>query len=275
MDLRRVMAVLPFMLAGLFFTFRGTRGWTGFPLLFLFLIGVLLAFAVRESFVNLLQCNKLANIPDRAAVKLKKWLVFLIFFLLYWGVAFLLNLLFFALAPLLLLFIFVDTKANQWTLHQELIRGGGLSMVVPATWFALRGSVDWQPFVMALGVLLWKSGIYAISAIRDYEIGLVPDNRSLVVSWGVKNVLSYVLILHLAAIMSLTVFGFLATFRIAYMVAMGFICFIVLVEHWIARLRRIQWAYAAFDRLDLIVCITYMIAVGCEIVFPFFNFSRQ
>lgn len=71
----------------------------------------------------------------------------------------------------------------------------------------------------------------------------------------------------------MAVFSFFALLKIAYLVSVGFITLCVLIEHWIAKIRKQHWLGDAFFRLNLVVSIVFTVAFACEMAFPFFNFS--
>ncbi|MBP5760088.1 MAG: 4-hydroxybenzoate octaprenyltransferase, partial [Verrucomicrobia bacterium] len=98
----------------------------------------------------------------------------------------------------------------------------------------------------------------------------------LVACWGEKNAVSYAFLVHLIMLMGMAVFGFLVFFKLAYMIGIVFIALVVLMEHGIGRIRKKHWLGNAFFRLNMVVSLVYLTAVGCEVVLSFFdNFYRQ
>lgn len=140
-------------------------------------------------------------------------------------------------------------------------------------WMAVTGSVSWEPLALGVINILWISGLDTLYSVKNYEIEKTLGLRSLPIRWGVQNALSYSLLVHLLTVMAMAVFGFLVMFKIAYMVAVMFIAAIVIIEHWIAKIRKKHWIGNAFSRLNILVNIVYLLASACEIIFPFFNFS--
>ena len=140
---------------------------------------------------------------------------------------------------------------------------------------AVTCSVSWYPLAMGVINILWIIGLDTLYlySVKNYEIEKTLGLRSLPIRWGVQNALSYSLLVHLLTVMAMAVFGFLVMFKIAYMVAVMFIAAIVIIEHWIAKIRKKHWIGNAFSRLNILVNIVYLLASACEIIFPFFNFS--
>lgn len=155
------------------------------------------------------------------------------------------------------------------TLYQGIIYG-----LIPLwSWIAATGTVGWVPFALGIISALWISGLGVLDSIRTLEYDQSHGCRSLAIRWGSKNVLSFAFLLHLLTVMAMAVFGFFAMLKIAYIVSVGFITLCVLMEHWIAKIRKKHWLGNAFFRLNVVVSIVYAVAVACEMVFPFFNFS--
>jgi 4-hydroxybenzoate polyprenyltransferase len=155
------------------------------------------------------------------------------------------------------------------TLYPGIIYG-----LIPLwSWIAATGTVGWVPFALGIISALWIGGLSVLDSIRTLEYDQSHDCRSLAIRWGSKNVLAFAFLLHLLTVMAMAVFGFFAMLKIAYIVSVGFITLCILIEHWIAKIRKKHWLGDAFFRLNLIVSIVYAVAAACEMVFPLFNFS--
>jgi 4-hydroxybenzoate polyprenyltransferase len=72
----------------------------------------------------------------------------------------------------------------------------------------------------------------------------------------------------------LMVFGLLAGFRLAYYAGLLFILGCLLLEHWLARRRSLNWINQAFFRLNAVISLVFVLVTLTEIVFPFFRFRR-
>lgn len=62
-------------------------------------------------------------------------------------------------------------------------------------------------------------------------------------------------------------FGVLCGFRIAYLVGWGIIVACLVLEHWIARRRSLNWINVAFFRLNAVVSAVFLAVVVAEVVF--------
>jgi 4-hydroxybenzoate polyprenyltransferase len=71
----------------------------------------------------------------------------------------------------------------------------------------------------------------------------------------------------------LAAFGFLAGFRLAYWIGLVFILVCLLMEHWLARRRSLNWINHAFFRLNAVISVVFLIVALLEVVFPFLRFK--
>ncbi len=76
--------------------------------------------------------------------------------------------------------------------------------------------------------------------------------HSLVVAWGPKNALAAAFLAHMVMCGLLLAFGLLCQFRIAYLVGWFIIVGCLVLEHWIARRRSLNWINLAFFRLNAV-----------------------
>ena len=65
----------------------------------------------------------------------------------------------------------------------------------------------------------------------------------------------------------LLVFGLLCRFRIAYLVGWMIIVCCLMLEHWIARRRGLNWINVAFFRLNAVVSAVFLLITLVEVVF--------
>jgi 4-hydroxybenzoate polyprenyltransferase len=58
---------------------------------------------------------------------------------------------------------------------------------------------------------------------------------------------------------------------VAYLIGIVFVAFCLIVEHWLARRRSMNWVQNAFFRLNALVSIVFLAVTAIEVVFPFFR----
>jgi 4-hydroxybenzoate polyprenyltransferase len=121
--------------------------------------------------------------------------------------------------------------------------------------------------VLAVAVVLWLTGFDIIYALQDYEFDRSHGLHSLVVAWGPKNALQGAFLAHLVMCGLLFLFGLLCRFRIAYLVGWLVIVGCLVLEHWIARRRSLNWIQNAFFRLNALVSCVFLAVTLAEVVF--------
>ena len=121
--------------------------------------------------------------------------------------------------------------------------------------------------VLAAVVVLWLVGFDIIYALQDYEFDRTHGLHSLVVAWGPKNALQAAFLAHMLMCGLLLAFGLLCGFRIAYLVGWLLIVGCLVLEHWIARRRSLNWINVAFFRLNAVVSAIFLAVTLAEVVF--------
>jgi 4-hydroxybenzoate polyprenyltransferase len=91
--------------------------------------------------------------------------------------------------------------------------------------------------------------------------------HSLVVAWGPKNALQAAFLAHMVMCGLLLLFGLLCRFRIAYLTGWFIILGCLVLEHWIARRRSLNWINLAFFRLNALVSAVFLIVTATEVIF--------
>jgi 4-hydroxybenzoate polyprenyltransferase len=193
--------------------------------------------------------------------------------------AYFLNTICFYLSPVALFFICFYSLTKRFTDFTHVFLGIALALAPIGAWLAVKGQfVFWPmkesfvlPLLLAIAVIFWLVGFDLIYAIQDYEFDRTHKLHSLVVRWGVNNALAAAFFSHMVMVMVLVVFGLLAQFRIAYLIGVILIGFSLLVEHWLARRRSLNWVQNAFFRLNAVVSLVFLAVTAIEIVFPFFR----
>jgi 4-hydroxybenzoate polyprenyltransferase len=123
-----------------------------------------------------------------------------------------------------------------------------------------------QMAVLSVAVILWLAGFDIIYALQDYEFDRAHGLRSLVVAWGPKNALQAAFLAHMAMCGALLAFGFLCRFHLAYTLGWLIIVACLVLEHWIARRRSLNWINLAFFRLNAVVSTVFLVVTAAEVV---------
>ena len=121
--------------------------------------------------------------------------------------------------------------------------------------------------VLAAAVVLWLVGFDIIYSLQDHEFDRSHGLHSLVVAWGPKNALQAAFLAHLLMCGLLLAFGLLCRFRLAYVVGWLLIVGCLVMEHWIARRRSLNWINVAFFRLNAVVSAVFLFVTLAEVIF--------
>ncbi len=191
-----------------------------------------------------------------------------------------LNPLCFYLSPVALVVICFYSLTKRFTDYTHVFLGLALALAPVGAWLAVKGIrrqlISHGPFgtgsacmhrSLALAVVLWLVGFDIIYALQDYEFDKSHGLHSLVVAWGPKNALQAAFLAHLVMCGLLLAFGLLCRFRIAYLVGWMIIVGCLVLEHWIARRRSLNWINVAFFRLNAVVSAVFLIVTVAEVVF--------
>ena len=186
--------------------------------------------------------------------------------------SFFLNRLCFYLSPLALLVICFYSLTKRFTHYSHVFLGLALALAPIGAWLAVKGSdiSNWevvQMLVLAAAVVLWLVGFDIIYALQDYEFDRSHGLHSLVVAWGPKNALQGAFLAHMIMGGLLLAFGLLCHFRIAYSVGWLLMVCCLVLEHWIARRRSLNWINVAFFRLNAVVSSVFLLTVMIEVMF--------
>jgi 4-hydroxybenzoate polyprenyltransferase len=186
--------------------------------------------------------------------------------------SYLLNPLCFYLSPVALVVICFYSLTKRFTDYTHVFLGLALALAPAGAWLAVKGTgvsllEILQMTVLAAAVVLWLVGFDIIYALQDQEFDRTHGLHSLVVAWGPKNALQAAFLAHLLMCGLLLAFGLLCRFRFAYVVGWLLIVGCLVLEHWIARRRSLNWINVAFFRLNAVVSAVFLFVTLAEVVF--------
>ena len=271
---------LPFALAAMAVAARNNRGWPGWRTFGLVLAAMVCARTCAMAFNRIVDRKFDALNPRTANRHLPAGQISLFS---AWGLCLLsgaglivasrfLNPLCFYLSPVALAVICFYSLTKRFTDYTHVFLGLALALAPVGAWLAVKGAnvSVWeivQMTMLALAVVLWLVGFDIIYALQDYEFDKSHGLHSLVVAWGQKNALQAAFLAHLVMCGLLLAFGLLCRFRLAYLVGWMIIVGCLVLEHWIARRRSLNWINVAFFRLNAVVSAVFLIVTVAEVVF--------
>jgi len=161
---------------------------------------------------------------------------------------------------------------KRFTPYTHVYLGLALALAPVGAWLAVKGTnlsalETVQMLVLAATVVLWLVGFDIIYALQDYDFDRTHGLRSLPVVWGPKNALQAAFLAHLLVCGLLLLFGLLCRFRVAYVIGWLIIVGCLVLEHWIARRRSLNWINVAFFRLNALVSTVFLVVTVAEVVF--------
>lgn len=271
---------LPFALAAMAVAARDNRGWPGWRVFALILVAMVCARTCAMAFNRIMDRQFDAENPRTANRHLPTGQVSLIGAWILWGVSaaglvattWFINLLCFVLSPIALFVVCFYTLTKRFTDYTHVFLGVALALAPIGAWLAVKGSnvsplEIVQMVVLAAAVVLWLVGFDIIYALQDYEFDKSRGLHSLVVAWGPKNALQAAFLAHMFMCGLLAGFGLLCRFRIAYLIGWLVILACLILEHWIARRRSLNWINNAFFRLNAVVSAVFLVVTVAEVVF--------
>jgi 4-hydroxybenzoate polyprenyltransferase len=271
---------LPFALAAMMVAARDNRGWPGWKIFVLILAAMVCARTCAMAFNRIVDRKYDALNPRTANRHLPTGQISLVSAILLCAisaaglviVSYFLNPLCFYLSPVALAVICLYSLTKRFTDYTHVFLGLSLALAPVGAWLAVKGSnisplEVLQMTVLALAVILWLVGFDIIYALQDYEFDKSHGLHSLVVAWGPKNALAGAFLAHLVMCGLLLAFGLLCRFRIAFIIGWFIIVGCLVLEHWIARRRSLNWINLAFFRLNALVSAVFFVVVATEVIF--------
>jgi len=271
---------LPFALAAMAVAARENRGWPGWRTFGLILGAMVCARTCAMSF-NRIADKKFDALNPRTAKRhlptgqMNLTSAVILCALSGAGliaVSFLLNPVCFYLSPVALVVICFYSLTKRFTDYTHVFLGLALALAPIGAWLAVKGAdvsvlEISQMLVLAASVVLWLVGFDIIYALQDYEFDRAQGLHSLVVAWGPKNALQAAFLAHMLMCGLLFAFGLLCRFRVAYIIGWIIITGCLVLEHWIARRRSLNWINVAFFRLNAVVSTVFFVVTVAEVIF--------
>jgi 4-hydroxybenzoate polyprenyltransferase len=271
---------LPFALAAMAVAAREHRGWPGTRTVLLILAAMVCARTCAMSFNRIADRKFDALNPRTADRHLPAGRIGLAGAIALCAlsaaglvaVSGLLNALCLYLSPVALAVICFYSLTKRFTDYTHVFLGLSLALAPVGAWLAVKGAEIsalevLQMLVLAATVVLWLVGFDIIYALQDYEFDRTHGLHSLVVGWGPKNALHAAFLAHMMMCGLLLAFGLLCRFRTAYLIGWSIIVGCLVLEHWIARRRSLDWINVAFFRLNALVGAVFFTVTVAEVVF--------
>jgi 4-hydroxybenzoate polyprenyltransferase len=277
--LSHTIFALPFALAAMVVAARENRGWPGWKTFGLVLLAMICARTCAMAFNRIVDRKFDAANPRTAMRHLptgkisiaSAWTLWLISAAGLVAASWFLNPLCFYLSPLALLIVCFYSLTKRFTDYTHVFLGLALALAPIGAWLAVQGTriTNYEillALILGVAVVFWLIGFDIIYALQDYEFDKRQGLRSLVVAWGPKNALQAAFLSHMLMWGLLVLFGLLSRFRVAYLSGLLIILVSLLLEHWLARRRSLNWINIAFFRLNALISTIFLVVTVAEVV---------
>jgi 4-hydroxybenzoate polyprenyltransferase len=271
---------LPFALAAMLVAARENRGWPGGKTFGLILAAMVCARTCAMAFNRIVDRKFDALNPRTKNRHLPAGQISLASAILLCAISaaglmaasWWLNPLCFYLSPVALVMVCFYSLTKRFTDYTHVFLGIALALAPVGAWLAVKGATVSpleiaQMTLLAFAVVLWLVGFDIIYALQDYEFDKSHGLRSLVVAWGSQNALAAAFLAHMMMCGVLFGFGLLCRFRLAFIIGWLLIVACLVMEHWIARRRSLNWINLAFFRLNALVGAVFLVVVALEVIF--------
>ncbi len=271
---------LPFALAAMLVAARDNRGWPGWRVFGLILAAMVCARTCAMAFNRIVDRKfdalnprtKNRHLPAGQISLASAISLCVLSAAGFIAASWFLNRPCFYLSPVALVAVCFYSLTKRFTDYTHVFLGIALALAPVGAWLAVRGTgitggEILQVSVLSAAVILWLVGFDIIYALQDYEFDKAHGLRSLVVAWGPQNALAAAFLAHMIMCGLLMLFGLLCHFRIAYFIGWFLIVGCLVMEHWIARRRSLNWINLAFFRLNALVGVIFLVVVAAEVIF--------
>lgn len=177
---------------------------------------------------------------------------------LFVAVCALLNPLCLMLSPVALGIVFFYSLTKRFTHLAQFFLGLALAVAPVGGWIAVTGRLDWAPIWLAAAVLFWVAGFDMVYAMQDYEVDQREGLHSMVVALGIPKARAAALLLHVAALLLLLGFGWIAGLGGYFYAALAGIAAMLVWEHRLARRGDTRALNQAFFQANAAVGILFV-----------------
>jgi len=271
---------LPFALAAMVVAARESHGWPGWRK-FLLIVGAMVCARTCAMTFNRIADRDFDAANPRTAMRhlptgqiglVSAWTLWTLSAVAFMSITYFINTLCFYLSPVALAVVCFYSLTKRFSDYTHLFLGIALALAPVGAWLAVDGTAI-TPLevagmsILSVAVVFWLVGFDIIYAIQDYEFDRQHGLHSLVVAWGPKNALGAAFLSHMTMWGLLVLFGLISRFRMVYLIGLLIILASLLLEHWLARRRPLNWVNLAFFRLNALISAVFLVATVGEVVF--------
>lgn len=185
---------------------------------------------------------------------------------LFLWAAFQLNRLSFVLSPFVLAILLGYSLTKRFTKWSHVVLGFCLGMAPVGAWIAVRGTLDWRPFILCAAVTLWTAGFDIIYACQDVEFDRQIGLHSLPKSYGIRNALMVSSLFHVVMVGLLLGLAWVFHLGAATYGGIFVVTALLVYEHSLVKPQDLSRVDAAFFTMNGLIGIFFLLAVCVDVL---------
>ena len=154
--------------------------------------------------------------------------------------------------------------AKRFTALCHVILGSAIALAPGGAWIAVGAEVTLAPWLLVIGVAAWVAGFDVLYSLQDQGFDRAEALHSIPVTLGVRGALWASAFLHVVTVACLLGVGLNLSRGVAYMVGVGLIGVLLLVEHAMVRPNDLSKVNRAFFDLNGYVSVAFLICVAFD-----------
>lgn len=181
--------------------------------------------------------------------------------------AYMLNPLCLKLSPVAIAVVFLYPYTKRFTWLSHFVLGLSLSAAPVGAWIAVRGTLDWEIFPMALAVIFWLAGFDVLYALQDLEFDKSFGLYSMPKKFGIRKTLLLSNIFHFFTLGLLIFTGIIFDLGIFYWLGMVIVGGLLIYEHSIVKPDDLSKLDLAFFNMNGYISMTVFIFTMLDYLF--------
>jgi 4-hydroxybenzoate polyprenyltransferase len=177
-----------------------------------------------------------------------------------------LNRLALILSPFVLAILLGYSWTKRFTRWSHVVLGFCLGMAPVGAWIAVKGTLDWQPFILCAAVTLWTGGFDIIYACQDVEFDRQAGLYSLPQSLGIRTSLFVSSLFHVIMVVLLVLLMVVFHLGILTLAGIAVVAGLLAYEHNLVKPHDLSRVNAAFFNVNGFIGILLLLAVGADLL---------
>jgi len=162
--------------------------------------------------------------------------------------------------PVLCVFFFYSySKRFTWLAH--LILGLAIGMAPMGVWIAISGEASWKIGILSLALLTYIAGFDILYACQDIDFDKKEGLHSIPSKFGVCRAMRISTLLHIISVVCLASLYWQFALSSAYLVVVGIIALLFIVEHTLVNPDDLSRIDMAFFHVNSAISVLVFIAV--------------